>query len=193
MNHHPTLPITATGVERHDGVRILIAGLGNIFQGDDGFGSEVIRALEGIEFPNEVTVRDFGTRSYDLAYALADDYDLKILVDAVPQKSPPGTVYLIEPDLNRLNELVSGEIEPHSMDPTSLLQMARSIGDLQGRYYIVGCEPAILEDDNAEAGLSEPVRSAIPEAVKIILFLVADALSEPEMPVEMTFELHEGE
>ncbi len=70
-------------------MKVLIAGIGNIFHGDDGFGSEVIRALNLVQFPGDVTVTDFGTRSYDLAYALADGYDVKILVDAVPQKSAP--------------------------------------------------------------------------------------------------------
>lgn len=172
-------------------MKILIAGVGNIFHGDNGFGSEVIRELNELEFPEEVTVQDFGTNSYDLAYALANDYDLKILVDVIPHEKAPGTVSLIELDLSCLNEQASGATDPQALDPVSLFQMARSIGDLEGEFYIVGCEPACLPDDNARVALSAPVRSAIPEAIKIILFLVADALSERDMPVEMTLELHE--
>jgi hydrogenase maturation protease len=172
-------------------MKVLIAGIGNIFHGDDGFGCEVIRALNHVQFPGEVTLTDFGTRSYDLAYALADGYDVKILVDAVPQKSAPGTVYLMEPDLDRLNEMKPADINPSS-NSIALLQMARAIGNLHGKFYVVGCEPATLEDDNGEIALSEPVRSAVPEAVKVICMLVSGALSEPEMAVELVFDPSES-
>lgn len=172
-------------------MKILIAGMGNVFHGDDGFGCEVIRAISQIEFPCDVTVRDFGTHSYDLAYALSDGYDIKILVDAVPQKYAPGTVYLIEPDLHRLDEMKSSEINSHALDPIAALQLARSIGTLEGKFYIVGCEPAALEDDNGEIALSAPVRNAVPEAIKVICMLVADAVSQNEMAVEFEVTLHE--
>jgi hydrogenase maturation protease len=172
-------------------MKILIAGIGNIFHGDDGFGCEVIRALNLVQFPGDVTLTDFGTRSYDLAYALADGYDVKILVDAVPQKSAPGTVCLIEPDLNHLDEAKSVETTSDS-HPIALLQMARSIGNLHGKYYVVGCEPATLEDDNGEIALSEPVRNAVPEAVKVICMLVAGAFTETEMAVELVFDPSES-
>jgi hydrogenase maturation protease len=158
-------------------MKILVAGIGDIFHGDDGFGCEVIRELHHVEFPDEVTVTDFGIRSYDLAYALADGYDLKILVDAITQKATPGTVYLMEPDLDRLNALQSTEISTQATAPIAALQLARSIGTLHGRFFVIGCEPEALGDDNGEPALSEPVREAVPQAVKMICRLVADALA----------------
>jgi hydrogenase maturation protease len=172
-------------------MKILIAGMGNIFQGDDGFGSEVICELSHVEFPGEVTVRDFGIRSYDLAYALAEDYDVKIMVAAVRQKSAPGTVCLMEPDLADLDAMASAEANPHAMNPIIALQMARSIGALEGKFYVVGCEPAVVEDDNGEIALSPPVREAVSEAVKVVCMLVTDAFSENETVVEFEFSVHE--
>ena len=106
--------------------KILIAGIGNIFHGDDAFGCEVVRQLEQCALPAEVIIMDFGIRSYDLAYALTGDYDATILVDAASRAAKPGTVYLIEPDLGRLNELESTSVDAHSMNPVAVLQLAPS-------------------------------------------------------------------
>jgi hydrogenase maturation protease len=166
-------------------MKILVAGIGNIFHGDDAFGCEVIHQLNRVSFPDSVTVRDFGIRSYDLAYALADGYDVKILVDALPQKSAPGTVVLMEPDLAHLEHMESTEMDAHSMNPIAALQMARSAGPLRGKFYLVGCEPAVLEDETGEMALSQPVRDAVPKAVNTICHLVATELAGLETPTAL--------
>jgi hydrogenase maturation protease len=172
-------------------MKVLIAGMGNIFHGDDGFGCEVIRELSHVQFPPEVTVRDFGTHTQDLAYALAEDYDIKILVTATNQKSEPGTVYIIEPDLERLDYMGSAETDPHAMNPIAVLQMARSIGGLDGQFYVVSCEPSFLEDDNSEIALSKPVAAAIPEAVKVVCMLAANTFTGLETDLEFEVSLRE--
>jgi hydrogenase maturation protease len=154
--------------------KILIAGIGNIFHGDDAFGCEVIRQLFGRKISEEATVMDFGIRSYDLAYALTIDYDVTILVDAVSRGEKPGTVFLIEPDINRLGELEANAIDAHSMNPVAVLQMAQSLGEISGQLFLVGCEPAILESD--EIGLSAEVSAAIPHAIEMIESLVTNLL-----------------
>jgi hydrogenase maturation protease len=156
--------------------KILIAGIGNIFHGDDGFGCEIIRELSRKIFPEGVTLQDFGIRSYDLAYALTVDYDAIILVDAVPRGEKAGTIFLIEPDINRLGELEANAVDPHSMNPVAVLQMAQSLGEISGKLFLVGCEPAVLESD--EIGLSAEVLAAIPQAIEMIESLVAELISE---------------
>jgi hydrogenase maturation protease len=158
-------------------MKILIAGIGNIFHGDDAFGCEVIRELVNADLPPHITITDFGIRGYDLAYALNDGYDLAIMVDAVTCQKSPGTVCLIEPDLNRLNELAPETVDAHSLNPVAVLQMAQSVGALGKKLLLVGCEPASLENEDGELGLSDPVRQAVPEAVKLIQSLVTEALS----------------
>ena len=157
---------------------ILIAGIGNIFNGDDGFGCETVAELKGVNFPDEVTVIDFGIRSYDLAYALTNGHDAVILVDAVPQGKAPGTVYLIEPDVGNLDKVGPSTIDPHSMNPVSAIQMAQSVGIIKAKLFLVGCEPAVLENDGEEIVLSEPVRRAVPQAVATVRTLVEEILSE---------------
>ena len=149
--------------------RILIAGIGNIFLGDDAFGVEVVRSLARSPQPPEVRVFDFGIRSYDLAYALTDGYDAIVLVDATPRGEPPGTVSLIEPDLSGLGELRQEAVDGHTLNPIVALQMAHAIGGRIGPVYLVGCEPLRLEEsETGDFGLSEPVRAAVPRAVAMI-------------------------
>ena len=99
--------------------RILVAGIGNIFLGDDGFGSEVARRLLARPLPAEVRVVDFGIRGFDLAYALLDGYDVTVFVDATPRGGEPGTIYTIEPDLSEIREPDAREmmVETHGMNP----------------------------------------------------------------------------
>ena len=118
--------------------QILIAGIGNIFLGDDAFGVEVVRELSPHALPPQVHVQDFGIRGYDLAYALADGYDSAILVDAARRGEPAGTVYLIEPDLAKVSELEGTSVDGHSMDPVRVLQMANALGGCPGRLYLGG-------------------------------------------------------
>ena len=110
--------------------RILIAGIGNIFLGDDGFGVEVASRLANQSFPSGVRVADFGIRGFDLAYALMEGYETTILVDAYPGEGQPGTLFVVEPDLKELNSggTQPGFIEPHAMNPVNVLRMAASMG-----------------------------------------------------------------
>jgi hydrogenase maturation protease len=157
--------------------KILVAGVGNIFMGDDAFGSEVARRLMKEPWPPEVRVTDFGIRSYDLAYALMDGYDVTILVDAVARQQPPGTVYLIEPDLSQPDHLDETMADAHSMSPVTVLQMLQTFGSSPGRLYLVGCEPANLELEDGEIGLSKIVEASIPRAIELIRTLVDDLLN----------------
>jgi hydrogenase maturation protease len=148
----------------------LIACVGNIFLGDDGFGVEVARRLATRELPEGVRAVDFGIRGVHLAYELADkSYETLILVDATPRGGAPGTVYLIEPDLDRLGEAGPGAADAHGMDPQTVFALLKTLGGKPGRVLIVGCEPASTED---EIALSEPVAAAVDEAVKLILELL---------------------
>jgi hydrogenase maturation protease len=163
--------------------RILIAGIGNIFFGDDAFGCEVAQQLALRPLPEGVRVTDFGIRSYDLAYAIMDNYDATILVDATPQGSAPGTVYLIEPDLKRLDELPEEAVNAHSMNPVRVLQLVRSLGGKPGFLRVVGCEPAVLESEEGAIGLSEQVKAAVDPAIAIIESLIREILQETTNPV----------
>jgi hydrogenase maturation protease len=158
--------------------RILVAGIGNIFFGDDAFGCEVASQLRRKPLPEGVRVIDFGIRSYDLAYAIMDGYDATILVDATPQGSAPGTIYLIEPDLKKLDELPDEAVNAHSMNPVRVLQLVRSLGGRPGWLRVVGCEPAVLEAEEGEMGLSEKVQAAVAPAIEMIETLIREILEE---------------
>jgi hydrogenase maturation protease len=158
---------------------ILIAGIGNIFLGDDAFGSEVARRMMGQALPAGVRVADFGIRGLDLAYALLDDREATILVDAVPRGGQPGTLYVIEPDTPNAGEPSAGDpvIEGHSMDPVRVLRMAAAMGGKPRRVLVVGCEPATLgSDEDPAMGLSPPVEAAVGEAIRLIHSLVEQLL-----------------
>jgi hydrogenase maturation protease len=155
------------------GKRVLIAGVGNIFLGDDGFGVEVVKRLAGCELPEGVEVKDFGIRGMDLAYALQDDYELVVLVDATPRGERPGTVYLIEPEIKDDGEV---SLDTHGMDPVKVIKLSRVLGARPTRILVVGCEPQVIvtgEDyDDMLMELSEPVREGVEEAVKLVGSLV---------------------
>lgn len=153
-------------------LRILIAGVGNIFRGDDAFGVEVVRRLARREWPAGVRVFDFGTRGHDLAYAVLDGYDGVILVDATARDSPPGTLYAIEPAPNELAK--PALFGAHAVDLPGVFAMVRAMGGTLPPLYLVGCEPAELgPDDEGTMGLSEPVAVAIESAVALVEALVA--------------------
>src|SRR6266446_16899 len=124
--------------------RILVAGIGNVFFGDDAFGVEVTRALTYRALPEQVTVADFGTRSYDLAFAILEGYDATILVDAMPRGEPPGTVFLLEPDLQEADRFDDGLADGHNLNPQRVFEVLRLFGGQSGRVYVVGCEPEVL-------------------------------------------------
>lgn len=150
--------------------RILVAGIGNIFLGDDAFGVEVAKCLASRQLPPNVKVTDFGIRGYDLAYALLDGYDTTILVDACPRGQPAGTLYVIEPDLNDLGgaEERQGAVEAHGMNPLNVLRLANSMGGPLKRVLLLGCEPATLGPEEGQMGLSATVEAAIDHAVTLV-------------------------
>jgi len=162
--------------------RILIAGIGNIFLGDDAFGVEVARRLSGRALPQNVRVTDFGIRGYDLAYALLDGYDTTILIDACPRGQPAGTLYVIEPELSDLgsSEERQSAVEAHGMNPLNVLRLATSMGGPLKRVLLVGCEPGTLGPEEGQMGLSEPVEAVIDEAVKLVEALVTKILNGDE-------------
>lgn len=161
--------------------RILVAGVGNVFLGDDGFGVEVVRRLAGRELPEGVEVADFGIRGMDLAYALHDDYELVIFVDATPRGEKPGTVYLLEPEIEEDGEVV---LDTHGMDPVKVIKLARALGAKRTRTLVVGCEPQVVlsgEDyDDMLMELSEPVSAAVDEAVQLVASLVEEIVGDGE-------------
>jgi len=161
--------------------RILVAGIGNIFFGDDAFGCEVAAELAKRPLPDGVNVRDFGIRSYDLAYAMMEDYELIIFIDALSRGETPGTLYLIEPEMNknRLDEAEAEVVNAHSMSPVRVLQLVRSLGGQPKKLYVVGCEPGVLENEDGRMGLSERVAAAVEPAVNMIQKLIGD-LSQTE-------------
>ena len=162
--------------------RILVAGVGNIFFGDDAFGVEVVKVLAPRQLPDEVCVRDFGIRGFDLASALVSGYDAAILVDAVPCGGEPGTLYCleIEPEAHSDESGVDG----HSLDPVRVLRLAESLGVPARQLLLVGCEPSPgTPDDDFTEGLSPAVLTAVPEAVAMIESLVGP-LQNRELEVE---------
>ena len=160
--------------------RILIAGIGNIFLGDDGFGVEVAKRLASVGLPATVKVVDFGIRSFDLAYALQDGYETTILVDAYPHGQAPGTVSLVEPDLSKLNEAQPAMVDGHGMNPLNVLRMAAAMNGSLKKILLVGCEPATLGGDEGQMGLSEVVESAVGEAVRMITSLTTKLLRDEQ-------------
>jgi hydrogenase maturation protease len=160
--------------------RILVAGIGNIFLGDDAFGVEVVRRLSSRAMPQGVRVTDFGIRGYDLAYALLDGYETTILVDACPRGEPAGTLYVIEPDLENLGGPEEGVVEAHSLNPLNVLRLAQSMGSSLKRILLVGCEPGTLGPEEGQMGLSEPIEAAVEEAVRLVEALVGKILNGDE-------------
>jgi hydrogenase maturation protease len=158
--------------------RVLVAGVGNIFLSDDGFGVEVASRLAATQLPDWVQVVDYGIRGMHLAYDLAnaDGYETTILVDATPRGGEPGTVYVIEPDLRpqpRTAEAAAAGnplFNAHGMQPDVIFAMLDMLGAQAGRVLVVGCEPASVEEG---MGLSEPVAAAVDQAVRVVLDLVA--------------------
>jgi hydrogenase maturation protease len=149
-----------------------VAGIGNVFFGDDGFGVEVVRRLSARPRREGVQVTEFGIRGLDLAYALADGYDAAILVDAAPRGGVPGTLYVLEPDVPEVP--TRALTDTHSLEPTKILGMVRTIGGRLPVLRLVGCEPAAADEDMT-MGLSAPVAAAVDEAVDLVEALV-DAL-----------------
>ncbi|WP_347906077.1 hydrogenase maturation protease [Pseudomonas purpurea] len=157
-------------------MKILVAGIGNIFMGDDGFGCEVARQLSHLTLPAGVDVVDFGIRGLDLGYALMDGFDAVILVDTVDRGEVPGTVYVIEPELPGPGGPDPGEalLSPHGMDPASVLRFIATLGPQRPRVLMVCCQPAYLGGDHGYMGLSDAVTHATEQAVAEVLGLLKE-------------------
>jgi hydrogenase maturation protease len=155
---------------------ILVAGVGNIFQGDDAFGCEVARVLAQRTPLDDVRIIDFGIRGLDLTYALLDAPELTILVDTVSRGGTPGTLYTIEPDLENLESTGNLAVDGHSMDPLQVLRAVKAMGGTLKRLLLVGCEPADLGGLEGRMGLTPPVSDAIKEAADMVESLIEKEL-----------------
>jgi hydrogenase maturation protease len=162
--------------------RVLVAGVGNVFLGDDGFGVEVARRLAGETLPGWVRVGDFGIRGVHLAYELLEGYEAAILVDAAPRGEAPGTVYVIEPDLDGEPgpEVQDGSgvlVDAHGMEPDAVFALLKALGGDIPKLLVVGCEPAEVSE---RMGLSPPVAGAVDQAVAVVRELIGDHESGKE-------------
>ncbi len=153
-------------------MRVLVAGVGNIFFGDDGFGPEVARRLAAgtTGLPEGVRVVDYGIRGMHLAYDLLDGYDALVLVDTLPAKAEPGTITVLEVGES---DLGAGEFDAHGMDPVSMLGSLSALGGELPTTYVVGCAPA---DVGTGIGLTPPVSAAADEAVRTVTELVTEKI-----------------
>jgi hydrogenase maturation protease len=152
---------------------ILVACIGNIFQGDDAFGCEVARVLaQRNTCRDDVRIVDFGIRGLDLTYALLDAPDLTILVDVVSRGSAPGTLYTIEPDLEGFSSEGEALLNAHIMDPVQVLRSVKALGGKLGRILLVGCEPGDVGNEDGLMGLTSAVSGVIERAADIVQSLI---------------------
>ena len=156
------------------GRRTLVAGIGNIFLGDDGFGCEVVRRVADGRVPDGVRVVDYGIRGLHLAYDLLDGWDALVLIDAVPDRGCPGEIRVFEADSE--SQAAPAGLDAHGMDPAAVFASLRALGGTPPRTVVVGCQVADIGDG---IGLSEPVRAAVPEAVRAVGSAVAMLAGQP--------------
>jgi len=154
-------------------VRTLVAGIGNIFNRDDGFGVEVAQRLVAAGMPDDVHVEDYGIRGVHLAIELLEGYDLLVLIDAIAGEDEPGTITVLEPDAATIGN-DSGPLDAHSMNPQAVLHMVGEMGGRIGRVLVVGCQPDAVDEG---IGLSADVAAAVEPAVRIVQDLVAERTS----------------
>lgn len=149
---------------------VLVAGIGNVFRTDDGFGSEVARVLAASPLPAGVRVVDYGIRGMHLAYDLLDGYDALVVVDALPGDGRPGdlTVLQVGPD-----DLGDADLDPHGMAPVAVLAGVGRLGGVLPPTYVVGCRPA---DVGEGMGLTPAVAAAVPGAVALVHDLLTENL-----------------
>ena len=160
--------------------RILVAGIGNVFRGDDGFGVALAGRLAARTLPAGVEVVDYGIRGMDLAYALGEGWDAAVLLDAAPTGQPPGTLSVIEPEL----DAVAPAIDAHGMDPVKVLGLARALGGPLPRTLVIACAPETVmsgDEDEVVAELSPPVRAALAAGVDLVESVLAELTSEQEV------------
>jgi hydrogenase maturation protease len=163
-------------------VNVLVAGIGNIFLSDDGFGVEVVKHIDVTKLPEEVrkdvTVSDFGIRGVHLSYELLNGYDALVLIDAMPLGEAPGTVVTFEPDVESID---ATSVDAHSMSPAVVLGLLAGMGAGLPHVVVVGCQPLTLEEG---MGLSEPVMAAIAPAAEVVLQVVSDIYSNAQKELQ---------
>lgn len=153
--------------------RVLVAGIGNVFLGDDAFGSEAARRLAAEPLPDGVTVTDYGIRGMHLAFDLVEGYDALVLLDALPRGGAPGDVTVLEVTADDLGD---GEFDAHGMDPASVLASLGALGGRLPRTFVVGCEPA---DVGEGLGMTPEVAGAVDRALSAVRVLLATELDIP--------------
>ena len=159
-------------------MNVLVAGIGNIFLGDDGFGVEVVKHIETTTLPAGTTVVDFGIRGVHLALELLDGYDALVLIDAMPLGEPPGTVVTFEPDVESIDPT---SVDAHSMSPAIVLGLLVGMGGHVPRVVVVGCQPLTLEEG---IGLSEPVSVAVAPATESVRRVISDIYSNAQKELQ---------
>jgi hydrogenase maturation protease len=154
--------------------QILVAGIGNAWMRDDGFGGEVAKLLSERELPPGVHVVDFGSGGLDLAYEVMRGYDALILIDVSRQGGPAGTLYVMEADADDVDgQIEDGQmLDPHGMDPQTVLRFVKYVGGWPGRVFVVACEPEVVED--VGLGLSASVNAALTKAADVVLETIAE-------------------
>jgi hydrogenase maturation protease len=159
--------------------QILIAGVGNAWLRDDGFGGEVARRLAERKLPDGVSVMDAGTGGLDLAYEVMRGYDALVILDVSRQGGDPGTLYVMEPEEDSVQGAIEdGEvINPHGMDPQTVLRFIKSIGAWPGRVMVIACEPADVEEMGW--GLTDHVKEAVERAVELVVETIDELRAEP--------------
>ena len=163
-------------------MNVLVAGIGNIFLSDDGFGVEVVKHIDLSALPDEVregvTVHDFGIRGVHLSYQLLDGYDALVLIDAMPLGEAPGPVVTFEPDVESID---ATSVDAHSMSPAVVLGLLAGMGAELPHVVVVGCQPLTLEEG---MGLSEPVMAAVVPAAEAVLQVVYDIHSNAQKELQ---------
>jgi hydrogenase maturation protease len=159
--------------------QILVAGIGNAWMRDDGFGGAVAKLLGERELPAGVHVMDFGSGGLDLAYEVMRGYDALILVDVSRQGEAPGTLYVMEAEETDIDgQVEDGQLlDPHGMDPQTVLRFVKYVGGWPGRVFIVACEPEVVED--VGFGLSEAVTKSLDRAADVVLETVQELRGSP--------------
>ena len=157
---------------------ILVAGIGNAWLRDDGFGGEVAKLLGDRELPRGVQVIDFGSGGLDLAYEVMRGYDALILIDVSRQGGTPGTLYVMEADPDDVDgSIEDGQmLDPHGMDPQTVLRFVKYVGGWPGRVFVVACEPEVVED--VGFGLSPAVSGSLARAADVVLDTVAEVMRD---------------
>jgi hydrogenase maturation protease len=153
---------------------ILVAAVGNLWLGDDGFAGEVAKRLRERGVPDDVAVADFGTGGLDLAYEVMRGYDALVLVDVSRQQGEPGTLYVMEVDPDTIETGIEdgAMIDPHGMDPETVLRFVKATGGWPGKVVVVACEPERVEE--VAIGLSPRVEASVERAVALVLETVEE-------------------